>query len=330
MIEAVVVTERTSPLEDVCRVLRGRPDSAHRTRVGVPGRYASAVVAGASTVVPSGEWSDSVRRAASRLIAAGALLIAVLVLAPSGRAGGATNPSLDVTFSVSGAISVTLPDGTPVGSPNGAPTVIPAGYYTLLMSGPGGCTELPYFMLKGPGENVLDDMDLGEMKASENAYFLPNSTYTWSDDAYPDVVYTFVTSADVEGTSPPPASTDSGSPVTGTQSTVSSQDVVGSAIAPFRGTLTGAVSPAGTLTLAYRGKSVTSLSPGRYAITVADNSTRSGFMLEKNGHDAMRLTGAAFVGKRTATVDLTSGRWVFGSRLPRNAAHAVVVTRARG
>ena len=92
---------------------------------------------------------------------------------------------------------------------------------------------------------------------------------------------------------------------------------MGSAIVPFRGTLTGTVSAAGSLTLAYKGKSVTSLMPGRYMITVSDRSATSGFLLEKLAHAAMSLTGVEFVGKRSVSVDLTAGRWLVTPRLGR-------------
>ena len=66
--------------------------------------------------------------------------------------------------------------------------------------------------------------------------------------------------------------------------TTSSNDIVGSAISPFRGTLVGKASAAGNLTVAYRGKGITSLLPGGYRITVVDRSSTSGFNLQKVRH----------------------------------------------
>ena len=166
-------------------------------------------------------------------------------------------------------------------------------------------------------------MDLGEFKETINAYFLPNSTYVWHDDGIPDVLYSFRTSADVLGAPPAPTVPKSPVPKSGLPTT-SSNDVVGSAIAPFRGTLVGKVSAAGSLSLAYRGKGITSLLPGRYRITVVDRSSTSGFTLQKVEHSAVSLTGRAFIGKRSATVRLTSGRWSFGPVLGR-IAYAIVV-----
>src|SRR5262249_13815448 len=162
-----------------------------------------------------------------RVVAAAALATGLLV-AP---AQGAAPPTLLVTFFVNGSITVTLPDGTPVGSTSGAPTVIPAGYYSVLMDGPGGCIQLPLFQLSGPGASIVSDMNGGEVDASTfNAFFLPNSTYTWhTDRGLSSAVHTFTTSGTVAATGSEKTTTtpavSSGTPT--------SNDVVGSAIAPF-------------------------------------------------------------------------------------------------
>ena len=246
---------------------------------------------------------------ALRLVAFSALAAGLLALAPLAQGRGAASQSLDVNFSVSGAVAVTLPDGTPVGTTSGAPTVIPAGYYAVVVLGPGGCTQLPLFDLKGPGENIVDDMSGGEVTSETyGAYLMPNSTYTWrTDNLNPGIVHTFVTSAVVGGT--PLASSSAGPPVPSGTLAPTSQDLVGSAVVPFRGKLTGAVSPGGALTLLYKGRVVTSLMAGRYTITITDKSATNGFMLEKAARSTVRLTGGSFVGKRSTSVDLTAGQW---------------------
>ena len=140
--------------------------------------------------------------------------------------------------------------------------MIPAGFYTVQMLGPGGCTNLPYFNLKGPGNNIIDSMDQGEEAAKNvNANFLPNSTYTWWDGANPSAVYTFATNGEVVGTPPP-------TPVSPKHGTASTSDLIGSARATIRGTVTGAVSAAGKLSFAFKGKSVGSLQSGKYNFVV--------------------------------------------------------------
>jgi hypothetical protein len=240
---------------------------------------------------------------------AGALAAALLALAAAAHASRAAGPTLRITFTAAGSISVTLPDGTPVGTTSGSPTVIPAGYYTLLFYGPGECINLPLFELRGPGVNINDDMLGGETDVHTlYATFAPNATYTWHSDRNEAVVYTFRASSDVVGTQTTASGSSSGS--SGSHAKATSQDIVGSAILPFRGTLTGAVSAAGRLTIAYKGKSVASLRAGRYRVAVDDRSSTNGFVLQKPKHAAVRVTGGMFLGKRSLAVTLTAGKWL--------------------
>jgi hypothetical protein len=257
-------------------------------------------------------WFSEAPRRRTRVAAAAVAVLSALMLGAAVEARSAVNPTLDVTFFTDGTIAFTLPDGTPIGSTSGTPPVIPAGYYTLLLTGPGGCNELPYFELHGPGENILNDMDLGEMKATAQAYFLPNSTYTWRDNGIPGVVYTFTTSSAVVGI--PPAAASTRPPVkTASHSTSTSKDIVGSSIAPFRGKLTAVVTAAGRLSLAYRGRSVSRLEAGRYTIAVTDRSSTSGFLLKATRKKAVPITSGIFVGERSVSVVLTAGRWLLGA-----------------
>ena len=267
----------------------------------------------------------SIRRPHSRvplLIASIALLAGLLILAPAAQSRTTAGATLVITFSETGAVSVTLPNGTFVGSASGTPTVIPAGLYTLILNGPGECINLPLFELKGPGVNIQDDMLGGETDTHAlYANFLPNSTYTWHIDRNQALVYAFKASADSLGGTTP---TTSGSSTSTKTPKPTSQDITGSAILPFRGTLTGGVSAAGRLTLAFKGKSVSSLKVGKYTITVTDKSSSKGFMLAKLKHAGINVTGPAFVGKRSASVQLTAGRWLFTPR-PGTAAYSVAV-----
>ena len=241
-----------------------------------------------------------------RILAFAALAAMLLLLAPAARARQSVTLTLDVTFFANGQISVALPDGTPVGTTSGAPTVIPAGVYTISVLGPGGCTQLPLFDLAGPGVRIQDDMIGGEVTSeAHQTTFQPNSTYTWrtdNDSASP--IHTFVTSSQVLGTAP--VQPNSGP----TSTTPLSQDIVGSGIVPFRGTLAGTLSASGKLTLSYKGKSVKRLVAGRYTLRITDRSSSSGFVLEQS-RKTLSLTAASFVGKRSAKVDLTAGKWLF-------------------
>jgi hypothetical protein len=238
-------------------------------------------------------------------------IVAGLLAVSSAALGrSAANPAIRVQFSLSGTITVTGPSGAPLGTTSGQPTVIPAGYYTILLLGPGGCAVIPYFELRGPGENIANNLTEGELdNDTVNAYFQPNSTYTWRNRSAPGAVFTFVTSSDVQGTAPPVAGPKGNEAANHT--TVKSTDFVGSDILPQRGTITGSVSAAGRLSLAYQGKSVASLKAGRYTIAVTDRSSTSGFMVRKVRRAATTVTGRTFVGKKSIKLDLTAGKWTF-------------------
>jgi hypothetical protein len=250
-------------------------------------------------------------------LAAAAALASGLLVGPAH--GAAPAPSLLVTFFTNGQITVTLPDGTPVGSTSGAPTVIPAGYYSVLMDGPGGCIQLPLFQLSGPGASIVSDMNGGEVDASTfNAFFLPNSTYTWhTDRGISSSVHTFTTSGTVAAPTSTPTTTTT--PVA-SSGTPTSNDIVGSAIAPLRGTLTAALSPSGGLSVQHYAPT---MKAGRYRLTVTDKSTSRGLRLEKAKAKPVSLTGSTFVGKRTADVTLTAGTWMLtnGRTIVRIVVH---------
>src|SRR5215467_15717999 len=91
------------------------------------------------------------------------LIVAVAAgLCVMSGAEGASPLTLNVAFSANDTIAVTLGDGTPVGTTSGAPTVIPAGYYTVQISGPMGLPDgLPYFQMTGPGVDLLNNLNEG-------------------------------------------------------------------------------------------------------------------------------------------------------------------------
>ena len=246
------------------------------------------------------------------------LAAAFLAFAPG---ASAANLSMVVTFSASGNITLTLPDGTPVGVASGSPTVVPAGFYTMNLVGPGGCTNLPYFDLRGPGPSILDSMDQGEeSQKTINATFLPNSTYTWRDDQFPGTVYTFQTSNQVLGTAPT-------APVAPDHGEASSSSLIASdtGTVPSRGILTGAITAGGKLTISFKGKSVASLQHGKYTFKILDKSSSHGFLIQKANHKAIALSGVTYVGNRTAKVNLTAGTWIFTPKLGEKA-YTITVT----
>jgi hypothetical protein len=228
---------------------------------------------------------------------------------------GAIGPQgLYVTFHTDHTITVTLNDGTPVGTASGPPTVISSGQYDLYLDD-SVVVEGPTFDLSGPGVKLVSDMFLGEDPSETfTETFLPDATYTWRNDEKPGTVFTFTTISSTAGSSG--SSTGSAGASSGTASSgTSGKDVVGSAIAATasRGTLIGKVTSAGRLTLDRNGKGVTTLKSGRYSFAVTDATSRGGFTLQEIRKQAVILTGVAFVGKHTTTVDLKPGQWMFYS-----------------
>jgi len=245
-----------------------------------------------------------------RLLVSTGLAATVLLIAPAAEGRSTENLSLYVSFFANGTIVVALPDGSTLGSTSGPPPTIPAGFYNLLFSGPGGCSALPYFHLNGPGLNISTDMSEGlQVQAATSANLLPSSTYTWSDDAFPGVVHTFDTSAVPEGSPPTPATSSSSSSSSGVG--VSYPSIVGSDVVPSRGTLKATVSTAGKLEITFKGKALSILKPGKYTISVTDESSKGGLMLERSGHATVVITSASFTGKHSKAVNLTAGTWLF-------------------
>jgi hypothetical protein len=268
--------------------------------------------------------SGSVRGNLLRLVGTCALFAALFVVAPGAQAQLADNPAINVQFSTSGQIAVALVDGTPLGTSTGAPTVIPAGYYTLQLIGPGGCANVPYFDLKGPGTSIVDNMDEGEVATSYyNLHLLPNSTYTWrNDDVVPTIVYTFATSSATVGA--PPATVGKSGLSSTNHGTAASVNPFRTAT-PVRGKLTGVVNAAGKLSIAFNGKSVSSLKAGIYKLVVTDKSSTKGFMLSRKSK-SVSVTGSAFVGTKSRSVTLTAGKWVFAPSRSAEQTFSVAVS----
>jgi hypothetical protein len=250
-------------------------------------------------------------------------LAGLVVSVPLAQARATGPLTLNVNFFTTGNITLSLPDGTPVGVTTGSPTTIPAGYYQVVELGPGGCSAMPHFSMKGPGVTMFDNLNEGE-SATVTTFvtFAPNATYTWSNDASPSVIHTFQTSSQILGTAPAKSADGLSA---GGHTTVSSSALVGSAIVPFRGTITGAVSAAGKLTFSFGGKSVKTLKAGRYKFSVTDKSKASGFLLQKKAPGMVTVTGLSFVGKHADTVRLTKGSWSILAR-PGVKAAAVAVS----
>src|SRR5262249_21133820 len=181
------------------------------------------------------------------------------------------------------------------------------------------CKSFTQFSLTGPGVNVATTLQDGdEDKELDKATFQPGSTYVAVDYNQPGVArvsFTTTATGSASGIASPTTSSSSGkgdvqSSLLGSSSKSSTSGTATSSL-PLRGTLVATVSAAGTPKLTFQGKGVTSLKAGRYTVSVSDHSTRGGFVIQGVKQGATTVTGVAFVGRRTATLNLRAGQWFF-------------------
>ena len=248
------------------------------------------------------------RRTRPALVAFAAVLVASGVGAQRASAAG----TLYVTFNLNHTISVTLPSGSPVGTTSGAPTQIPSGQYSLDFDDSVGVSG-PNFMLSGPGVNISESLTLGEYPSGTlAAVFQPNSTYTWWDQENSSIVFTFQTTSQSVGVQ---ANGSQGSGTGGTSSGGSgssgSQDIVGSGVVPFRGSLDAIVYASGKLSLSHNGNVVKTLKTGRWTFSVDDESKKAGFDVQVLHGKVQTVTTKTYVGSHDVTINLKAGRWYF-------------------
>ena len=245
-----------------------------------------------------------------RLLVPCALAAVCLLTSAAAQARTSVTLQLTVDFGVNSQITVTLPAGTPAGTTSGAPTVIPAGIYEIILTGPGGCTWVPYWLFSGPGQLIRDNLGQGEDWFMEYIITLqPNSTYIWSNSDFPNVVHTIKTSGDVLGTAPTKVAwTGAISKKKG-----GNKDIVGTNVVVLRGGLSGTVTAKGEPALSFKGKTASKLLHGRYIVSVDDQSAAGGFSIIKTNHSMVTVTGVPFKGKRSVSLTLTKGTWYITS-----------------
>jgi hypothetical protein len=251
----------------------------------------------------------------------GALLRALLPLAVAAgiTAGAAGTPSafsstLYAGFDADGNIRLTYADGTMIGTPNPPGTLVPAGTYTIMLNNNGldDVGGVHSFHLFGPGVNLSAGTNLYDT-TTWTATFQPASTYMYQDDDNPTTIHeVFGTpgSGAGAGTTTSPTTVAAPPSAGGKTKKPTSQDIVGSAYVPLRGTLVGTVTAAGALKLTRDGKPVTNLKAGRYVFQVTDSSKQAGFNVQEIKNEPVAVTTGAFEGKRAKTLTLKAGQWL--------------------
>lgn len=252
-------------------------------------------------------------------------LVTVVVVA-LGLAGafGVQSPSaasIVLTLNADETLEVTLDSGARLRTST-AGAVIPPGVYAAVVYSavPEFRDDYHMFHLTGPGVNLQTDLLAGDERAEPHTVtFLPNSTYVFQDDRNPQfgrIVFSTSgagTAVAAPSGGAPASSAGSSGDKTISQGVVKNSDVVGSEVERSQGSLSGGVSTTGKLTLTFKGKSVSSLKAGKYRIVILDETGKSSFTLQKLGKQAVKLSGLPFVGRKTVTVTLSPGQWMYYS-----------------
>jgi len=263
-----------------------------------------------------------------------AILGAALAFAPgvaaTHGARAADAPTFNVMYHPDGRITVALNDGTLVGGPRSPGNVIAPGTYNIVFNH--DAKVLHQFHVFGPGADVtVSPADGSDGMCGGSAYLyavykvtlLPNTIYAWQDDYQPAAIHQFFSTsgpATSVGTAGTTGGSTSGGGTSGTPSTkiITGSGFIGTdkkktPAAPlrFRGTLAGSVGATGDTKLMQNGRTVGTLKAGKYRIVVDDRGWKSGFMLQQLRKAPLVLSNVPFLGKRSVTVELRVGQWMY-------------------
>jgi hypothetical protein len=246
------------------------------------------------------------------------LLVAFVIALLGAQGARADDPTLYVHYTMNCTFTITGDNGAAI-------SVIPPGRYQVQVTSPqpfaepdlSGVTDPTLacggslsFHLSGPGVNIHTTLEDGDSAADQFQATFQVGTYTALEDRRPTVArLVFTVASGVASTGGGTVPTSSSAPGKATKPDVSS-DLVGSAVVA---TLSGGVSTVGKLTLMFRGKAVTSLEAGRYTINVLDETSRSGFSIQRLGKVATNVTSAKYIGRHTVKLTLTAGQWWYFS-----------------
>jgi hypothetical protein len=260
----------------------------------------------------------------ARLAAVSIGLIAALSGAQSALA--AADPALYVHYTMACTFSIVGDNGAPI-------STIAPGRYQIIVSSPQGFAEYDTsgvadpnyacggslsFRLTGPGVSLHTTLEDGDASADQLTATFQVGTYTAFEDRRPTVARLVFS---VAGGA---ASTGGGtSPSTPSTPATTKPATTPASTSGLRGTLLGSVTTAGKLTLRLNGKTVTSLKAGRYKVTVLDETSKSGFLLQKLGKNATTVTSKPYLGRNSILITLNAGKWFYFSPAAKKTGFTV-------
>jgi hypothetical protein len=278
------------------------------------------------------DWCSKRAAVLFALLAVAASLVP-MAAARSRAAAPPARPTLYVNYTTTCTFSIVDDAGHPV-------TSIPPGSYQIMVTTPimfkllvpggpsdppppgdfSGCRGWVQFSLTGPGVNASTTLDFGCDSALllPPVTFSPSATYTAVDQNQPSVAHASFTT--LAGGTPPTPTTSPYDATSGKGDVQQGLLASGSAL----GTLNGKVNPVGRAVLLNHGSAVKSLPSGKYHLTILDEDTKAGFsILGPKSTKVSVLTSPGYVGRRTVTVNLTAGRWIFYSNVGKQSAFVV-------
>jgi len=264
-----------------------------------------------------------------RLLVVSALFAGTLAV-PAARAD---DPTLYVQYAMDCTFTIVGDNGRTIAT-------IPPGRYQILVTSPipfmqpdltgqdpnFACGGELSFRLTGPGVDLHTSLYGGGSSSDELVATFQVGSYVAVEDRRPAATRLVIAIAAGAastggGSTSSPASSSSGSSATTTAPKPKVKEPAVSTA--FRGTLAADVSPAGKATLQLKGKAVAFVKGGRYKLTVLDETPSGSFTIQKLGTKPVTVTAPSFIGRRSTTLTLKAGQWVFYSTSGRKSYFVV-------
>jgi hypothetical protein len=240
------------------------------------------------------------------------VVLGVIVFAAAGARGAlssqtAVSQTMHAFVHDDESIGLRFDDGSDVGNQARNAPVIPPGTYTIQAVDDSGAHN---FHLQGPGVDVGTTIG-GLQSPTWTVTLQPGAHYRFQCDDHPDFMYGEFNTSGAGGGTTGGSSSGGSSSGGSTSSGGGTASNTGTKSTAVLGTLIGRVNPVGNLVLTYGGIPVKKVKAGRYKLTVADKTPKRSFVVGKSGGAATTIGGVAFVGTKTVTLNLTSGKWTF-------------------